>query len=160
MKYKKVLFAISIALLSIGAYTLSNKQDELKTVVSVNRLPASVKPIKKIEPTSKKIFKTIIDKLDEPVYLLTKKELSKSFSESDNIIEIKPVGEKIYSKLSRKVKFKHTKIKIRKKNSHMLSSFDALIDPNTGKIVRTWNKTQVEHPKKITFKAEGNEYRP
>lgn len=161
MKNKSFIIITTILALSLFGYYIAKDAQETKIQMAKiqelknlkKRTPSSTKSLPKPKSTIKKA-------LPSKEELKVQEKIVSALDQEEMDINLEKVGVKLYPKFSHTINFVHYKVSIKSRKNQMQSSYDALVDPSNGHIIRTWNKTQFEYPKKITFNTVGQEYNP
>lgn len=161
MENKKFILICSLLSISFLCFIISKdyKESEKRNMVrkkiqSQKRMPSSNKPIV-LKPASPAVVPS-----PSKEEIKIQKKIAKDFDLQEDEVVLTKVGPKMMPKLSQTINFIHYKIKIKSTKNDMQSTYDALIDPENGHIVKTWNKPHIEYPKKVTFNIKGREYNP
>lgn len=150
---KKVSASI---LILIGGYIIMSSSDNVTPIKHKQRPVVSVpSPAKPVSLTPKKrslaSLKTIIPKpqiIKNEYFNVYSKELEIEISKiKDSIISIEGVPTKV----------SHVLVKA-KKMKGLSSSYEALVNPKTKQVYRTWNQTKFETNNDFKIKAAGLEY--
>ncbi len=155
---KRIFFTLSLLLFCglASLLFLDKKSSNHKTIANNNqikgsRAPASIPDTKKkIKPNTPKVSKELKEKL--------KSNFEKKFPDKEKLTdwEVTSYRQKVRYKNHPFNRFQHVKINFEYGGKY--GAFEALIDPKTGSVLRTWNNTRYEIKKPPRLNITGKEY--